>query len=438
MVTVLVLQLIAIAHATVIDPAAGSSRPDMTVLVRGTRIEAAGPSRSVRIPAGTPVIDATGKFLIPGLWDMHVHTDVPGGRALLGLYVANGVTGVRDMDGDVGHLRGFQRDISAGSLSGPRMVVSGPYLVGQPVPLPHFLVRTPEEAVAGVDSLARLHVDFIKVHNGMPPAAYFAVAREARRRGMVFAGHVFPPVTPMQASDSGQRSLEHLTGFPNTCAGDDSAVIAGASGLQRFLLGNCSTEDLRPTFARLVANHTWITPTLIVQTEIVNPSVVPNDSLIRYFGDSLQALWRLVLPQAGNVTPAVVAGGARLFEKRLALVKALYDAKAAMLVGTDAPLRASPPGFGVHDELALLVRAGLTPLDALRAATSGPASYFAATDSLGSVTAGRVADLVLLDANPLADIANTRRISAVVANGRLYDAPGRRALFEMAQRAASR
>src|SRR5262245_51513247 len=256
MVSALALQLIAIAHATVIDPAAGSIRPDMTVLVRGTRIEAAGASRSVRIPAGTRVIDATGKYVIPGLWDMHVHTDVPGGRALLGLFVANGVTGVRDMDGDIGHLRAFQRDIAAGSLSGPRMVVSGPYLAGQPVPLPHVLVRTPEEAVAGVDSLARIHVDFIKVHNGMPPAAYFAVAREARRRGMVFAGHVFPPVTPRQASDSGQRSLEHLSGFANTCAGDDSAVIAGGTGLQRFLLGACTRDDQGPTFARLATNHT--------------------------------------------------------------------------------------------------------------------------------------------------------------------------------------
>ena len=438
MVSALALQLIAIAHATVIDPAAGSSRPDMTVLVRGTRIEAAGASRSVRIPAGTRVIDATGKFLIPGLWDMHVHTDVPGGRALLGLYVANGVTGVRDMDGDIGRLRTFQRDIAAGSLSGPRMVVSGPYVAGQPVPLPHVLVRTPEEAVAGVDSLARLRVDFIKVHNGMPPAAYFAVAREARRRGMVFAGHVFPPVTPVQASDSGQRSLEHLSGFQNVCVGDDSAMIAGGTGLQRFLLGGCTSEAQGPTFTRLAANHTWITPTLIVMTEIVNPSVVPNDSLLHYFGDSLQALWRLVSPPAGEVSPAVIDAGARLFAKRLALVKALNDAKVPILVGTDAPLRASPPGFAVHDELALLVRAGLTPLDALRAATSGPASYFAATDSLGSVAAGRVADLVLLDANPLTDIANTRRISAVVANGRLYDSPARRALFDLAQRAAGR
>ena len=439
MLNALALQLIAIAHATVIDPGAGSTRPDMTVLVRGTRIESVGASRSIRIPVGTRVIDATGKFLIPGLWDMHVHTDVPGGRALLGLFVANGVTGVRDMDGDIGRLRAFQRDIAAGSLAGPRMVVSGPYLAGQRVPLPHILVRTPEEAVTGVDSLARLRVDFVKVHNGMPPAAYFAVAREARRRKMVFAGHVFPPVTPLQASDSGQRSLEHLSGFPNVCAGDDSTVIAGATPLQRFLFGDCTREEQGPTFARLAANHTWITPTLIVQTEVANPGVVPNDSLLHYFGDSLQALWRLVMPPPPpTVPPAATAAGARLFEKRLALVKALHTAGVPILVGTDAPLRASPPGFAVHDELALLVRAGLPPLEALRAATSNPASYFAATDSLGSVTVGRVADLVLLDANPLTDISNTRRISAVIANGRVYDSPARLGLLNEAQRAASR
>ena len=438
MLTALALQLIAIAHATVIDPATGSSRPDMTVLVRGTRIESVGASRSVRVPVGTRVIDATGKFLIPGLWDMHVHTDVPGGRALLGLYVAGGVTGVRDMDGDLARLRAFQRDIAAGSLTGPRMVVSGPYLAGQRVPIPHILVRTPEEAIAGVDSLARLRVDFVKVHNGMPAAAYFAVAREARRRRMVFAGHVFPPVTPLQASDSGQRSLEHLSGFPNVCAGDDSAVIAGATPLQRFLLGPCTTDDQASTFARLAKNHTWVTPTLIVQSEVVNPTVVPNDSLLHYFSDSLQALWRLMLPPQTNLSAAVVAAGGRLFEKRLVLVKALHAAGVPILAGTDAPLRASPPGFAVHDELALLVRAGLPPLEALRAATSNPASYLAATDSLGTIAVGRLADLVLLDANPLADIANTRRISMVVANGRVFDAPARQAIFADAQRAARR
>jgi imidazolonepropionase-like amidohydrolase len=435
MLTVFTLQLVAITHATVIDPGAATTRRDMTIVVRGTRIEQVGASASVRPPASARVIDATGKFVIPGLWDMHVHTDVPGGRALLALYVANGVTGVRDMDGDLARLRGFQRDIAAGTLVGPRLVVSGPYLAGQRVPLPHILVRTPEDAVAAVDSLARMGVDFVKVHNGMPPVAYFAVAREARRRRMVFAGHVFPPVTPAQASDSGQRSLEHLSGFPNLCTGDDSAVIAGGTGLQRFLLGSCTREDQRPVLARLAKNGTWITPTLIVQTEIVRPGVVPNDSLLHYFSDSLRALWQLVMPPVGNVTPGALAAGERLFAKRLALVKDARNAGVAILTGTDAPLRSSPPGFAVHDELALLVRAGLTPREALHAATVAPARYLAA-DSLGAVARGRLADLVVLDADPLADIANTRRIFAVVAGGRVYGESERRALFIDARRAA--
>jgi hypothetical protein len=344
------------------------------------------------------------------------------------------------MDGDLATLRRFQRDVATGSLAGPRFVVSGPYLVGQRVPIPHILVRTPDDAVAGVDSLARLRVDFVKVHNGIPPAAYFAAAREARRRGLVFAGHVFPPVTPRQASDSGQRSLEHLTGFPNGCAGTDSAVIAGALPIQRFLLGACSAEDQRPVHAALARNRTWVTPTLIVQTEIARPGMTPppNDSLLHYFGDSLQTLWRMMMPPAPSpVPPGAIAGGALLFSKRMALVKALHGAGVPILTGTDAPLRASAPGFAVHDELALLVRAGLTPMEALRTATAEPARYLAATDSLGSVAPGRLADLVLLDADPLADIANTRRIAVVLMNGRVYGAAERRQLFADARRAAA-
>jgi hypothetical protein len=434
----LFLQLVAVTNATVIDPGTGTVRRDMTVLVRGARIEQVAPARSVRVPGGARVIEGAGRYVIPGLWDMHVHMDVPGGRALLPLYVANGVTGVRDMDGELSRLRTFQREVAAGAIAGPRMVLAGPYLAGQRVPLPHILVRTPEDVAPALDSLARIGVDFVKVHNGIPPAAYFAVAREARRRGLAFAGHVFPPVTPLQASDSGQRSLEHLSGFPNRCEGGDSAVIARGMPLQRFLFGSCSAEDQRPVHARLARNGTWVTPTLVVQTEVARPGVrpLPNDSLLHYFGDSLQALWRLVMPLPAAPPPGAVEAGTLLFGKRLTLVRALRDAGVPLLTGTDAPLRASPPGFAIHDELAFLVRAGLAPMEALRAATWEPARYLAGTDSLGAVAAGRVADLVLLDADPLADIANTRRIAAVVAGGRVYDARAREALLAGVRRAA--
>jgi imidazolonepropionase-like amidohydrolase len=434
----LALQLLAITHATIIDPASGTVRPDMTVVVTGNRVTQLGKAAQISVPAGSRTVDGRGKFIIPGLWDMHVHTDVPGGRHLLALYVANGVTGIRDMDGSLTTLRGWQRAISRGELDGPRMVVSGPYLVGQRTPTPHLLVRSAADAATAVDSLIALGVDFVKVHNGMTPEAYFAVAREARRRRIVFAGHVFPPVTPRQASDSGQRSLEHLSGFPNYCTSADSAVTARALPLQRFLFGGCTSVPQNELYTHLAKNGTWVTPTMLVQTEVADlgQAPAPNDTTGRFISDSLRTLWRMVMPLPPNPPTAAVDAGRRLYRMRVAMVGALHNAGVHLLAGTDAPLRPSPPGFGLHDELALFVRAGLTPLQALRTATSEPASYLSATDSLGSIEVGKVADLVVLDADPLQDIGNTRRVHAVLANGKLYDEAGRRALFERAERAA--
>ena len=189
----LALQVVALTHATVIDVAGGSATTDLTIILRDRRIERVGAPASTPVPAGARTIDLGGRFVIPGLWDMHVHSDLPGGRDLLPLYVAWGVTGVRDMNGTLNNLRRWQREITAGTIVGPRMIMSGPYLVGARLPLPHIPVTTPEEAAPAVDSLVRLGVDFIKVHNGLNPSAYFAIAREARRRGLVFAGTFFHP-----------------------------------------------------------------------------------------------------------------------------------------------------------------------------------------------------------------------------------------------------
>jgi imidazolonepropionase-like amidohydrolase len=353
---------------------------------------------------------------------MHIHADVPGGRGLLPLFLVHGVTGVRDMNGALLTLRRWQREIGSNVLAGPRMVVSGPYIAGQRVPLPHVIARNAAEARQAVDSLAALRVDFIKVHNALTPEVLFAVAREARTRRMTFAGHVFPPVTPLQASDSGQRSLEHLSGFPNECRGADSARFAGALPLQRFLLGACTSAPQRDVYARIARNQTWVTPTLIVQKPVatLTPPVTHGDRVSAYYSDSLLALMGMVLPLPPNPPEAARVAGAALLEKRMALAADLARAGIPLLIGTDAPLAPALPGEGVHIEMELLVRAGLSPAAALRAATWEPARYLGATDSLGLVAAGRVADLVMLDANPLEDITSVRRIAAVVANGRLY------------------
>ena len=435
--TTLALQVVVIMHATIIDPDSPTVRADQAVVVRGSRIERVGPSATVRPPDGARVIDATGKYLIPGMWDMHVHVDVTGGRPLLGLFVAAGVTGVRDMNGDLARLRGWQREIAAGTLAGPRMVVSGPYITGRASPLPHLLALTPAEGERAVDSLARIGVDFIKVHNRLSPETSAAIGRAAARHGMVVAGHVSLPLSPLDAARSGVRSEEHLYAFPNWCSPADSAVIAGATELQQYVMGRCTSEPQAAMYAALAREQTWITPTLGVQQGLaeLRVPIVRGDSTAQYYSDAL--LERLAeefeLPPAPPA--AAVAAGQRLFERRLALVGALHRAGVRLLGGTDSPLTVGGPGASLVGELEWLVRAGLTPREALRTVTTEPARYFAA-DSLGSVSVGRVADLVLLDADPLEDVANVRRIALVMSNGRLFEARDLERLRVDARRAA--
>ena len=423
-------QPVALAHVTVVDPVDSIPRQDQTVLIHGNRITAVGPSGRVRVPSGARLVNARGKFLIPGLWDMHVHTAVTGGRRLLGLYIANGVTGVRDMAGDWDTLTTWRREIASGTLVGPRIVASGPYVEGGDVPIPHLTARTAAEARTAVDSLARLGVDFIKVHSQLTREVYFAVARRARDRGLPFAGHVPRAVGAAAASDSGQRSIEHLLGILVPCTPAESLALRPRFTVQAAL-GTCSTGDLTPLYATLARNHTWVTPTFTATVEVAGwpRTTVPGDTLAHYLPRAVRRFVAEILPMPDSIPPGAEVVGRAVFAKRLAQLAVMHRAGVAVLAGTDAPLRNSPPGFGLHEELQWLVRAGLSPLDALRSATVEPARYFNGLDSLGSIAPGKVADLVLLDANPLLDIRNTRRISAVVANGRLFDAKARMRLL---------
>jgi len=412
---------IAITHATVIDGRSPEPRADRTVLVRGERIVAEGPADSVRAPRGATVVEGRGRFLIPGLWDMHVHTVVPGGAEVLPLYLANGVTGVRDMAGELGTLRAWQSEIAAGTRVGPRTVVSGPYLEGGDVPIPHLLVSTPADAQAAVDSLVTLGVDFVKVHSQLDRERYFAIARAARARGVTFAGHVPRSVLPAEASDSGQRSIEHLLTIPNVCTPAESAALAPRFPVQAAL-GRCTAEDLAPLFARFVRNGTRVVPTLVAQLEVASwpKRELPGDSLAHHLPDTLRAFVAGIFPMPDSIPADADAVGRALFRKRVEVTGALHRAGVPIMAGTDAPLRNSPPGFGLHDELAWFVEAGLSPWEAIRSATLEPARFLGAQDSLGTVEPGRLADLVLLEANPLEDIRNTRRVVAVLANGRLF------------------
>ncbi|HEV8234094.1 MAG TPA: amidohydrolase family protein, partial [Gemmatimonadaceae bacterium] len=379
------MQVVAITHVTVVDVEQAASHSDLTVVVNGPRIVAVGPARSTRIPVGAHVIDGRGKWLIPGLWDMHVHSAVPTGQQLLSLYVANGVTGVRDMGGELDLINEWRRAIATGSLVGPRIVAAGPYLEGHGSPIAHIEVHTPDDARRAVDSLSVLGVDFVKVHSALPRETFFAAAREARAKHLALAGHLSRNVTVEEASDSGQRSLEHLLGFINVCSPAESVAFATADPLRRIVFNSCTSHDQRAVYQHLARNGTWVTPTLTPAWEfaVLPQHDVPGDTLARFLSDTLQRYMVAIFDPPPELPPEASILGQRMFAKRHQLVLNLYQAGVPLLAGTDAPMRNSPPGFGLHEEMLEFVRSGLTPAAALRTATYEPARYFGALDSLG-------------------------------------------------------
>jgi hypothetical protein len=342
----------------------------------------------------------------------------------------NGVTGVRDMAGAWDTMKSWRADVASGRVVGPRLIASGPYLEGGATPIPHILARNPEEGRRGVDSLVSLGVDLVKVHGRLSPPTFFAIARRARERRIPFAGHVSQTIGAQAASDSGLRSVEHLLGIPMPCTPSESIALRPRFPIQSAL-GRCRSTDLAPTYASFVRNNTWVTPTFTAAVEIARwpRRDLPGDSLARYLPDTLKRFVLDLFPMPDSIPSNADSAGLAVLAKRMAQVVEMRRAGVGIMTGTDAPLRNSPPGFGLLEEMSLLERGGLSNREVLRAATLEPARYLAATDSMGLVKPGMLADLVLLDANPLADINNTRRINTVIANGRVFTPADRRRII---------
>jgi len=411
-----------IANATVVDATNRAPRTGQGIVVRGGVIVAVG--ANVVRPSDAEVIDARGRFVIPGLWDMHVHLDMPGGADVLPAYIVSGVTGVRDLAGYWDTLTTWRRQVTAGTRVGPRIYASGPYLEGNPQPIPHIPVKSAADAVRGVDSLRRLGVDVIKFHTGLTRETFFAAARRAREVGMPFAGHVPRVISAIEASDSGMRSLEHLLTIPTPCTAAESLALVPRHVTQR-VLGPCSSASLEPLWRTLVKNGTWVTPTYVAAFEIAEWPLrpVPGDAYQQYLPRSLKDYVASIFPMPDSIPADSYRTGRALFEKRVALAGEMQRAGIKLLAGTDAPLRNSPPGFGLAEELAILERGGLTPFDVLKVATWEPANYFGILDRAGSVAPGRNADLVILDRSPLAGAAAYRSVRGVVAAGRYFGRP---------------
>ena len=438
---------IAITHVSVIDVSSGEIRPDYTVLVSGNRIGYVGPAASAKIPTDASIVDGRGKFLLPGLWDMHVNGFMWVFSEFAGpLMIANGVTGARDMGWYIDTTLRWRSDIAAGREVGPRLV-AGVRVAGA-VNKAKFVahVVTEQDGVRAVDTLARKEddsrrADFLQVYASIPRAAYFGLAREAKKLGVPFAGLVPYSVSMVEASDAGQLSMEHEDDLMRACTSADSllrARFADTSVVARDPFATIKAQahlvqasydpvKCKSVIATLARNHTWVVPTLVRYQPYAHAfdSTSTHPQWALYVPGLIQGGW---VHRAATIKPADSMAMRSYFS--FDRTRELKEAGVKLLAGTDMPQAFVYPGFSLHEELQLLVRSGLTPLEALRSATYNPAEFLGALDSLGTVAQGKVADLLLLDANPLADIRNTRRIDVVIANGRLFDRPARALLLK--------
>jgi Amidohydrolase family len=428
---------VAICHVSVVNVINGRIQKDVTVLLRGGNITEIG--RNVPVE-NVQIIDGTGKFLIPGLWDMHVHC-CNAEDHFFPLFLANGVTGIRDMGGPLAELKTYRSNVENGTVLGPRMVFSGPIIDG-PKPMwsnISIAVGTPEEGRKAVETVQESGADFVKVYSFLPRDAYFAIADEAKKRHMVFAGHVPDLVTAVEASNAGQKSFEHLLGILISCSSkeDDLRTNSAQSPTQmqltRAVLDSYDPPKAKALFTLFRKNGTWQCPTLTVLNAIghLDDPSFRNDPRLSYLPAYMVANWN---PKNDfrfkDYTSDDWAAVRMRFAKQCELVGMMAELGVGILAGTDTPNPYAFPGFGIHDELALMVKCGLTPLQALQTATINPAHYFGWEKSMGTVQAGKVADLLLLDANPLEDIHNTTTITAVFIRGRYLD---RIALDQMLQ-----
>jgi imidazolonepropionase-like amidohydrolase len=434
-------QTLTITNATVIDVATGALRRGSTIVVDGRRIASVGPATATR-PSQGQVVDGRGMYVIPGLWDMHTHayfgwSQEFGDTYVLPMFVANGITGIRDMGSDLDAVLRARAEVAAHRLAGPRMVVSGPMLDGPQVTFKASLpIRTADDGRKAVDLLKSRGVDFIKTQSGIPRDAYFAIAAEAKKRGIAFEGHVPDAIRASEAVTAGQRTFEHLISIFEASTPDEAQFLERHYGEGKNPSKNKSLAAFLNRYdpareaalvQRLAKDTIWQCPTLFWERGqwLVDVIDFTKDPDIAYLPRSwvrknFPASQKSILASMDADSLSVRR---RFVEHELEIVRRLHGAGVPFLAGTDTPAGVDvTPGISLHLELQRFVAAGFTPLEALQTATINPARFFRKTSEYGSVDAGRVADLVILRANPLDDIANTRAIAGVVTDGRYWSA----------------
>jgi imidazolonepropionase-like amidohydrolase len=420
-------RVVAIRNVTVIPATGAAPLTNTTVLIDGDRITAIGPTAKTVIPKGARVIDGTGKFLLPGFIDMHAHLSKTRASSL-GLFVVNGVTTIRDMGGDHEELLRWRREVRAGSRLGPRILMAGPYLEAtrniermrkdppservEPFERTRIGVGSPEEARRIVAELAKRELDFLKIRTVQDRETYLALNKAADEHGLKLVGHVtgIPPEVVLQ---SGQDGVEHLF-YPS--------------------LQSQNKDDRLAVWRKFAERGIVVVPTLVALFEgtftatdklraVVEDEKGQTDPRRQYLAKYLVLDWREQVLEATDQRRQTLRGIWETTARRD--FREMHEAGVELLVGSDAAVLNVFPGYSLHDEMALFVtELGMTPAEVIERATRRSAKFLGISDQTGTVEQGKIADLVLLDANPLDDIRNTKKISTVVVRGTLYDQNG--------------
>jgi imidazolonepropionase-like amidohydrolase len=445
-----------ITGVTIIDTTGAPPKADQTISVEGNRISQVGDAKKVHAPKGAQVVNGRGLYVIPGLWDMHVHiweTD-----RTFPLFIANGVVGVRNMGGHLDELKRWRAQVVSGELLGPHMVISGPLVDGlHPAHPDHsVVVHDPAEGRTIVDSLKEGGVDFIKVFDNLTPDEYNAIAEESKKVGLPFAGHLPRGIWASDASTAGQLSIEHLLGSLEESSKNFDQIVhlnesppaspvetsSRSLAILKLALEGYDSERLKNLAVLFVKNGTWQVPTLVASRIVpyLNDEATLNDPHLAYVGLQDRKDWndlREHFLRDNNAEFWTLHRAA--YQEELAITREFHRDGVSILGGTDA---GGPPfvipGFDLHNELAALVSVGFTPLEALQSVTLDAAQFLGRRDEFGTVANGKAADFVLLDANPLDDIRNTQKIRAVVFQGKYLDRAALDALLAHAKESAIR
>jgi imidazolonepropionase-like amidohydrolase len=445
-----------IRHATAIDVAGGRTIPDQAIAIAGNTILAAGPDRSLagEFPAQR-TFDATGRFVMPGLWDMHMHFGggpelIEENKALLPLNVAYGVTTVRDCAADISDsVLAWRSEVAAGRLLGPTIYTSGPKLEGyKPLWKGTIEVGTPAEVDAALDRLQAMKVDFVKItDNTLKPDIFLYAVKAAKSRGLKTSAHTPYALTIKQAAQAGLGSVEHLDYLIKAGSPEEASIGAdyAAGKLSYGAASDKFVETFDPTYAAreyrtLAALGIYVTPTLNMSRILayLDREDHSKDAALAYIGPGLRKTYQWRVDRAAKATPEQVAARHKEYKLSLRVLPMLVQAGIPILAGTDAGYLNSfnYPSEGLHEELERYVEAGLTPQQALASATiTGPA-FLGHSDRYGAIERGKAADILILDADPLRDVRATRSIRAVIVKGRLLDRPALDALLTAAKASA--